>query len=274
MESEQKEKTAEAIQKAVKNFALDLPMLVEETARDVKILNAISVLESNQIESTFRPYRPHRNHLSTRFGLLFYNDKVIIPEAMRTTVLAMLQHGHAAVDKMSKAAEAFLWPGKYREIQEKSAICRSCRTAGKNLETQLPGTEINRLEIVTESNQETQLDFADPIKSKTRGDVYILVALDRFSQWPTAQICKNTDTRTVINILTKLFSDNGTPRSIRTDNGSCFKSNEFKEFCAGEKKRKRIRCTPNVYNGTELVERTIRTIKALTRANLEYGLTF
>ena len=74
-------------------------MLVEETARDVKILNAILALESNQIESIFYPYRPHRSYLSTRFGLLFYNDKVIIPEAMRTTVLAMLHQGQAAANK-------------------------------------------------------------------------------------------------------------------------------------------------------------------------------
>ena len=73
MEAEQKEKTTEAIQKAETNFALDLPMLVEETARDVKILNAISALESNQIESIFYHYRHHRSHLSTRFGLLFFN---------------------------------------------------------------------------------------------------------------------------------------------------------------------------------------------------------
>ena len=62
MEPELKEKTTEAIQSAEKNFALDLSMLVEETARDVKILNAISALESNQIDSIFYSYRPHRNH--------------------------------------------------------------------------------------------------------------------------------------------------------------------------------------------------------------------
>ena len=111
-------------------------MLVEETARDVKILNAISALESNQIESIFYPYRPHRNHLSTRYCLLFYNEKVIVPEAIGTTVVAMLHHGHAAVDKMSQAAEAFWWPGMYREIQEKSENCPSCRTADKNPKTQ------------------------------------------------------------------------------------------------------------------------------------------
>ena len=126
---------------------------------------------------------------------------------------------------------------------------------------------------MTEPNQEIQLDFAGPIKSKTRGDVYILVAIDRFSKWPTAQICKNTDTRTVLRFLTTYFTDNGTPWIIRTDNGSCFKSNEFKQFCDGNN-IKRITCTPNLHTGTGLVERTIRTIKSFTRANMADGLTF
>ena len=117
------------------------------------------------------------------------------------------------------------------------------------------------------------MDFAGPIKSKTRGDVYILVAVARFSKWPTAQICKTTDPRTVIKFLTKYCSDNGTPHTIRTDNVSCFKSQEFKNYCNGEN-IKRIRCTANLRMGTGLVERTIRTIKSLTRDNLEDGLTF
>ena len=71
METKQKNKTAEAIQKAEKNFALDVPMLVEETARDVKILNAISALESNPIESIFYRYRPHRSH---QIGLVIFQQ--------------------------------------------------------------------------------------------------------------------------------------------------------------------------------------------------------
>ena len=44
---------------------------VDETARDIKILNTIAAIEKQQLESIFYPYRPHRLHLSTRFGLLF-----------------------------------------------------------------------------------------------------------------------------------------------------------------------------------------------------------
>ena len=174
---------------------------------------------------------------------------------------------------MDQLAEAFWWPGIHREIKEKAETCASCRAAGKNIISQIPSTEKNNLEILTESNQEIQLDFAGPTKSKTRGDVYISVAFDRFFfKLPTAQVCKNTDTRTGLNFLTKYFTVNGTPRCIRTDNGSCFKSNEFKKFCNDENV-KRIRSTPNLYTGTGLVERTIRTIESLTRANMADGLT-
>ena len=271
LDDEHNERTEETIKRAEKDFALDLPMLVEETARDVKILNAITAIERNQIEEVFYLYRPHRYHLTTRFDLLFYNDKIVLPEAMRTTIIAMLHQGHPSATKMDQSSTAFWWPGLYREIREKAENCPSCRASGKNLTTQLPSTEKNNLEILPEPNQEIQLDFTGPIKSKTRGDVYILVAVNCFSKWPTAQICKNTDSRTVLKILTKYCLDNGTPRSIRTDNGSSFKSNEFIEFC-NQENIKRIRCTPNLHTGTGQRERTIRTIRSLTRANMADGL--
>ena len=111
MDTEQNESTAEAIKKAEKNFALDLPLLVDETARDVKILNTIAAIEKQQLESIFYPYRPHRLHLSTRIGLLFYNDKIVIPENMRSTIITMLRQGHISTAKMDQLAEAFWWPG-------------------------------------------------------------------------------------------------------------------------------------------------------------------
>ena len=193
LSTDQNENTEEAIDKAEKDFALDLPLLVDETARDIKILNAIAAIEKQQLDSIFCPYRPHRLHLSTRFGLVFYNDKIIIPENLRTTVIAMLHHGHTSAAKMEQLSEAFWWPGIHREIHEKAESRPGCRATGKNVIKQTPSTEKNNLEILTEPNQEIQLDFAGPFKSKTRVGVYILVVVDRFSKWPTAQICKNTD---------------------------------------------------------------------------------
>ena len=153
---DQNEKTAEAIQRAERDFALDLPLLVDETARDIKILNAKAAIEKQQSDSIFYPYRPHRLPLSTRLGLLFYNDKIVIPENMRTTIIAMLHHGHISAVKLDQLAEAFWWPGMHREIQEKAESCPSCTAAGTNITTQIPSTEKNSLEISTEPNHEIQ----------------------------------------------------------------------------------------------------------------------
>ena len=114
-------------------------LLVDETARDLEILNA--AIEKEQLEGNFYPYCPHRLHLSTRFGLLFYNDKIVIPENMRTTITAMLHQGHTSAAKMDQLAEAFWWPAIHREIQEKAETFPSCRAAGKNITTHIPSTE-------------------------------------------------------------------------------------------------------------------------------------
>ena len=154
LDSEQNEKTADVIKKAEKDFALDLPLLIDERARDVKNLNTIAAIEKQQLESIFYPYSPHRLHLSTRFGLLFYNDKIVFPENMRSTIIAMLHQGHTSTAKMDHLAEDFWWPGMHREIQEKAETCPSCRAAGKKNITQIPSTEKNNFEISTEPNQE------------------------------------------------------------------------------------------------------------------------
>ena len=132
LDDEHNERTEETIKRAEKDFALNLSMLVEETARDVKILSAITAIERYQTEKFFYTYRQHRHHLTTRFCLLFYNDKIVIPEAMRTTIIAMFHQGHPSATKMDQSAAAFWWPGLYREIREKAENCPSCSTSGKN----------------------------------------------------------------------------------------------------------------------------------------------
>ena len=57
-DTERNAQSEEAVRKAEKDFALDLPMLVDETAGDMKILNAIAAVEKGQFEDIFYPYRP------------------------------------------------------------------------------------------------------------------------------------------------------------------------------------------------------------------------
>ena len=106
-------------------------------------------------ETTYSTPTAHTgNTLTTRIGLLFFNDKKIIPEAMRSTLIAMLHQRHVSANKMDQSVETFWWPGMHREIREKAANCPSCRAADKKLKAQIPHTEVNRLESLTEPIRE------------------------------------------------------------------------------------------------------------------------
>ena len=124
---------------------------------------------------------------------------------------------------------------------------------------------------LTEPGQEIQIDFTGKLQNKRiNGDVQILIAVDRFSKWPTVKICKTAKTKVVLNFLTKNFILYGIPEKIKSDKGVAFISKEYKEFC----KNRNIEieyCTPRLHTGNGDVERAIQTLKNLMITNLEEG---
>ena len=193
---------------------------------------------------------------------------------MRELVLNALHFGHPGETKMLTDSKIFWWPGMADDIRQKQKECTACRNAGKNLKTQIPSTDKSKI-ITNEPGEELQLDFTgDLISNKLPNRPKILVAIDHYSKWTTAAICKNTETKTVINFLNQHFNLHGIPKRIRTDNDTAFTSKEFKTFCE-QYNIEKITGLPYMHTATGLVERTIQSLKNLILANLEddIGLT-
>ena len=94
---------------------------------------------------------------------------------------------------------------------------------------------------------------------KLNGENQLLIAIDRFSKWPTVKICKTK------------FQFVRNPEKIKSEKGGAFISKDYTEFC----KSKNIEikyCTPRIHTGTGAVERAIQTMKNLILANLEDNL--
>ena len=89
---------------------------------------------------------------------------------------------------------------------------------------------------------------------------YILVCVDRFLQFPSAQITSSTSAKSIISFFSNNIALHGIPRTIRTDQGSGFISKEVREFCL-EHNIKVIFSPVGDHRATGLVERLIRTIK-------------
>ena len=98
-----------------------------------------------------------------------------------------------------------------------------------------------------------------------------MIAIDRFSKWPTVKICKTAETKEVITFLTNNFNLYGLPEKNKSDKGGAFISKEYREFC----KSRNIEieyCTPRLHTGNGAVELAIQTLKNLMLTNLEEGI--
>nr|GEY72696.1 reverse transcriptase domain-containing protein [Tanacetum cinerariifolium] len=69
-------------------------------------------------------------------------------------------------------------------------------------------------------------DFMGPFSS-SKGNKYILVAVDYLSKWVEAKALPTNDARVVVKFLKSLFSQFGTPKAIISDRGTHFCNDQF-----------------------------------------------
>nr|GFA92758.1 reverse transcriptase domain-containing protein [Tanacetum cinerariifolium] len=69
-------------------------------------------------------------------------------------------------------------------------------------------------------------DFMGPFPS-SKGNKYILVAVDYLSKWVEAKALPTNDARVVVKFLKSLFSWFGTPKAIISDRGTHFCNDQF-----------------------------------------------
>nr|GFB04996.1 reverse transcriptase domain-containing protein [Tanacetum cinerariifolium] len=75
------------------------------------------------------------------------------------------------------------------------------------------------------------IDFMGPF-SCSKGNKYILVAVDYLSKWVEAKALPTNDARVVVKFLKSLFPQFGTPRAIISDRGTHFCNDQFSRVMA------------------------------------------
>ena len=261
--------TEECIKKAEFDFMLGLKSIIEKTATDPELIKVRLCVRRRNKNQAPHDFKHGFEKISDRWGILFSDDRIIIPSELRPKLLQTLHHGHAGSTKMLADAKIFWWPGISKAIERTSSNCVACMSSGKNLKYQLPEKSFGKLTELTEPGQEIQIDFSGKLHNrKISGEPYLLIAIDRFSKWPTAKICKSTENKEVIKFLENHFNLHGLPEKIKSDRGGAFISQEYKNFCKGRNIEIEY-CPPKIHTGNGTIERAIQTIKNLVITNLE-----
>ncbi|GJW64357.1 reverse transcriptase domain-containing protein [Tanacetum coccineum] len=133
--------------------------------------------------------------------------------------------GHHGANYTAKKVfdSGFYWPTIYRDAHDLVTRCDACQRQGKiSQRDEMPQNAIQVCEIFDIWG----IDFMGPFPS-SRGNKYILVAVDYLSKWVEAKALPTNDARVVCKFLKSLFARFGTPRAIISDRGTHFCNDQF-----------------------------------------------
>nr|GEU79435.1 hypothetical protein [Tanacetum cinerariifolium] len=182
-------------------------------------------LEKKEINETFP--------LET-LGMISFINSESTPWIYADQVIRRCVHGQEAVDILTACHNGptgghhganytakkvfdsgFYGPTIYRDAHDMVKSCNSCQRQGKfSQKDEMPQNAIQVCEIFDVWG----IDFMRPFSS-SRGNKYILVAVDYLSKWVEAKALPTNDARIVVKFLKSLFAQFGTPRAIISDRG-------------------------------------------------------
>ena len=193
-----------------------------------------------------------RERLTMYNGLLLYDARLYIPESLRSRYLELCHEGHQGIEKCRRRARRhFWWPGLSKAIVDYIERCDVC---------------IMHSAIKHQPLQDTLLPSHpwEVIGSDIfvfQGELYV-VMIDYYSKWIEAIHIRAQTSKEVIGVMKTVFARFGIPKVIRSDNGSCYASKEFRDF-GKESGFLQATSSPRYPSSNGLAENAVKTVKRL-----------
>lgn len=150
-------------------------------------------------------------------------QRVLVPKVLQPAILKELHHTHLGIVKMKALARSTVyWKNIDSDIEKLVKNCTDCAKVQKEPAKTLP----HHWEQPSETWQRIHLDFAGPILGKQ-----LLIVVDALSKWCEIVIFNHAPTAaTTKAALRKIFSAQGLPYQIVSDNATIFSCEEMQNF--------------------------------------------
>lgn len=211
--------------------------------------------EWNSYDNTnqkLRHYYNRKHLLSMVDGTIMFEDRLVVPEAIKLNVLNQLHITHPGIRRMKQLARRyFYWPSYSNEIENFVKSCNACtQKAAMPIKTMLepwPNTG--------EVWSRVHTDFAEPAKGRN-----IIITVDSYSKFIDAKWIPKITAQETSTHFRKLFHQYGAPKTIVSDNGTQFTSIEFAEMC-NKFNITHLKCPPRHPQSNGMAEKMVNTIK-------------
>ncbi|XP_013175717.1 PREDICTED: uncharacterized protein K02A2.6-like [Papilio xuthus] len=209
----------------------------------------------SQLECLLRPYWDFRDELTVAYDMVWKGARIVIPNCMRKEMLLKIHAGHLGAEKCkNRAREIMYWPSMSSQISDMVSHCQACLTYRK------------------QNSKESLIPHEIPSRawSKLGVDIFhfankpYLLVVDYYSKYIEVNKLNTMTSWEVIDNLKNIFSRQGIPEILMSDNGPEFNSSYFKRF-ETEWKFRHITSSPRYPQSNGQVERTVQIVKNMLK---------
>nr|XP_042913382.1 uncharacterized protein K02A2.6-like [Parasteatoda tepidariorum] len=210
------------------------------------------------VTEEIRPFWLCRAELSVEDGLIFRGGRIFVPQKFRRYVLSEIHGSHQGICavKALAARQSVWWPNMDEDIQELVKSCLLCQ-----VEAAVPPSTVAPWPFTNDPWSRIHIDHAGPFENRL-----ILLVVDAATKWLEAIPVASTSSTATIVALRSIFARFGLPRTMVSDNGTSFTSDEFSGFL-GKNGITHVRTAPYHPQSNGIAERAVRSMKDAMRKN-------
>ncbi|GJX62129.1 putative nucleotidyltransferase, ribonuclease H [Tanacetum coccineum] len=200
-------------------------------------------------------------------GKILCSDNVMRRYVVGNEILEILAYCHsgptgghhsALITRKKVYESGFYWPNIFKDAKDYVMRCDACQRS-ENISS--------RSEMLQNNIQVCDvfdiwgLDFMGPFPN-SKGNKYILVAVDYVSKWVKAQALPTNDAHILIRFLRRLFARFGVPKALISDRGTQFCNSQLEKALQkyGVTHKLSIAYHPQTNRHTEVTNRAIKRI--------------
>lgn len=216
------------------------------------------------VNESVNVFWPYREQLHCVHGIVFKEECVFIPRALRENMLSRVHEGHLGIERCKRRArEVMFWPGMCEDVERVVRACAACALHAPRprrqplLQHNVPALPWHKL-------------ASDTFEYKKKN---YIVLVDYFSNYVEVGQLSSVSSRQVITFMKEQFSRHGIPAELVSDNGPAYSSQEFKRFMSDWEIRHET-ASPHYPQSNGKSERTVQTVKNLLKKCVDSGQDF
>lgn len=208
-----------------------LDKIMKATEQDAALQTVIDYIRNgwpnsiDRVPSAAKIYFKYRSELSTQDGLVFRNDRILIPSTLQRAMIDKVHLSHNGIESTLKLArENIFWPGMSAQITDVVKECQVCAKFAAS--QQKPPMQSHAIPIYPWQVVSMDVFFTSYHGKKRQ----FLVTVDHYSDYIELDILKDMSARSLVETCRKNFARHGIPQIVNTDNGTNFVNEEMKDM--------------------------------------------